>query len=197
MLFFFFFFPFYQTIAHPPCQTIHTFPPQWCTPNNFFLPCRQQLLMCLYFHPASHLLSSATISLVCESVHLPGGTYISWAGPSSAPSFVSPDTFLKVRYQQGRKAGGRWREDEVAPPTRKQPNHNLADKRYDGQASWWSGFSHHQLKEMQRGVRGMDEWIAGHVCMWTDLIAPWAYVCVCVCAEMQHWRCHSWGHWRN
>lgn len=68
-----FIFTLEKVIAHPPCWSVHSFPPQWCTPNNFFPPCRQQLLMHLYFHPNSHCFSSATTSTLCQSVHLPEG----------------------------------------------------------------------------------------------------------------------------
>lgn len=95
------FFPLKKAIAHPPCRAIHTFPPQWCTPNNFSLPCRQQLLMCLYFYPDSHLLSSATTSHVYQSVHLPGGyTHLLSLSQSSSPLRFSTH-FLKGQVPTG------------------------------------------------------------------------------------------------
>lgn len=114
----FFKFPFKTAIAHPPCWTIHTFPPQWCTPNNFSLPCRQQLLMYLYFHPNSHLLSSATTSHVYKSVHLPKG-YSHLLSSLAFPSLFP----LTKHFLIGQAPAGpyRWRDIgkgwEAVPPT--------------------------------------------------------------------------------
>lgn len=66
----------------------------WCASISILIPICFQV-------PLLPMSTSLSISL--------GGTHISWASPCSSPCFVSPDTFLKVRHQQGCKNAGMWK----------------------------------------------------------------------------------------
>lgn len=69
------------------------------------LPTLQETSMCIYFHPNSHLLSSAP-SRVYESVHLPRGVWVHLVSLLLSLSLVK-HFLLNVRYLQGCKNGRR------------------------------------------------------------------------------------------
>lgn len=110
------------------------------------LPTLQETLMCIYFHPNSHLLSSAP-SRVYESVHLPRGVWVHLVSLLLSLSLVKhffkmSDTYRAVKMEEGCVCGEGGGEVMYTSNTSIAWTSLGKTNEQRGQVNWSSGFSH-------------------------------------------------------